>query len=84
MPAAGWCTSSIRRRRTSPSDNHTLGRAESVAGAYRARFKAHAETVALLARKLGWNYMAHRIDKPPQAALVALYADLSGGHRMAG
>jgi uncharacterized protein (DUF58 family) len=65
-------------------DNRTLGRAESVAGEYRARFKAHAETVALLARKLGWNYMAHRTDKPPQTALVALYADLSGGHRMAG
>jgi uncharacterized protein (DUF58 family) len=65
-------------------ENHTLGRAESVAEDYRARFKAHAETVALLARKLGWNYTAHRIDRPPQAALVALYADLSGGHRMAG
>jgi uncharacterized protein (DUF58 family) len=64
--------------------NHTLGRAESVASQYRARFKAHAETVALLARKLGWNYTAHRIDKPPLGALVALYADLSGGHRMAG
>lgn len=65
-------------------DNRTLGRAESVAGEYRARFKAHAEAVALLARKLGWNYMAHRTDRPPQTALVALYADLSGGHRMAG
>jgi uncharacterized protein (DUF58 family) len=64
--------------------NHTLGRAESVAGEYRARFRAHAETVALLARKLGWNYTSHRIDRPPQTALVALYADLSGGHRMAG
>lgn len=68
----------------SGAENHTLGRAESVADDYRARFKAHAETVALLARKLGWNYTAHRIDKSPQAALVALYADLSGGHRMAG
>jgi len=65
-------------------DNRTLGRAESVSGAYRARFKAHVETVALLARKLGWNYLAHRTDRPPQTALVALYADLSGGHRMAG
>ncbi len=66
------------------SENHTLGRAERVAEEYRGRFKAHAETVALMARKLGWNYTAHRIDRPPQAALVALYADLSGGHRMAG
>ncbi len=68
----------------SGSENHTLGRAESVAGEYRVRFKAHAEAVALLARKLGWNYTSHRIDRPPQAALVTLYADLSGGHRMAG
>ena len=65
-------------------ETHTLGRAESVANDYRARFKAHAEAVALLARKLGWNYTAHRTDRSPQAALVALYADLSGGHRMAG
>jgi hypothetical protein len=55
-----------------------------VAGEYRARFKAHTEAVALLARKLGWNCTAHRIDRSPQTALVALYADLSGGHRMAG
>ena len=56
----------------------TLGRAETVAGAYRARFKAHAETVALLASKLGWNYLAHRTDRSPQTALIALYAGMSG------
>ena len=56
----------------------TLGRAESVASAYRARFKAHAETVALLASKLGWNYLAHRTDRSPQTALIALYAGMSG------
>lgn len=61
-----------------------LGRAESVAGDYRARFKAHSEAIALLARKLGWNYLAHRTDRSPQTALVALYADLSGGKKMAG
>ena len=54
-----------------------LGRAESVAGEYRARFKAHAEAVAHLARRLGWNYLAHRTDRSPQTALVALYADLA-------
>jgi uncharacterized protein (DUF58 family) len=56
----------------------TLGRAESVASAYRQRFKAHAETVALLASKLGWNYLAHRTDRSPQTALIALYAGMSG------
>ena len=31
--------------------------------AYRARFAAHAETVAPLARRLGWTYLAHRTDQ---------------------
>jgi uncharacterized protein (DUF58 family) len=53
-----------------------------VAGEYRARFKAHSEAVALLARKLGWNYLAHRTDRSPQTAMVALYADLGGGQRL--
>ncbi len=67
---------------THGTDSHTLGRAESVAADYRTRFKAHREALTLLARKLGWAYMAHRTDRTPQTALVALYADLGGGHRM--
>lgn len=66
------------------TQTRVLGRAEAVADEYRARFKAHSETLALLARKLGWNYTSHRIDRPAQTALVALFADLSGGHRMVG
>jgi len=59
--------------------SETVGRAESVAAAYRAKFKAHAETVGALARRLGWSYIAHRTDKRPETALIALYADMSGG-----
>ena len=59
----------------------TLGRAETVADAYRKRFKAHAETVAALARKFRWHYLAHRTDRSPQTALIALYADMSGAER---
>ena len=59
----------------------TLGRAESVAQAYRARFKAQAETVALLAGQLGWSHLTHRTDRSPQTALVALYAEMSGAKR---
>ena len=59
----------------------TLGRAETVAEAYRARFKAHAQTVAQLGGSLGWSYLAHRTDKPPQTAMVALYAEMSGANR---
>jgi len=69
-----------RTRFEAPGEDlrETLGRAETVAPAYRARFKAHAETVALLAGKLGWSYLAHRTDRSPQTALVALYAEMSG------
>ena len=58
--------------------SETIGRAETVASAYRTRFKAHAETLGALARRLGWSYIAHRTDRPPQTALIALYADMSG------
>lgn len=58
--------------------SETVGRAETVAGAYRTRFKAHAEAVGLLARRLGWTHITHRTDRSPQTALVALYADMSG------
>jgi uncharacterized protein (DUF58 family) len=59
-------------------ETETLGRAENVRGAYRARFRAHGETLGALARRLGWGYLAHRTDKRPETALVALYTGLSG------
>jgi uncharacterized protein (DUF58 family) len=72
-----------RTRFEAPGEDlrETLGRAETVGPAYRARFKAHAETVALLGAKLGWSYLAHRTDRSAQTALVALYAEMSGGKR---
>jgi uncharacterized protein (DUF58 family) len=73
-----------RTRFEAPGDDlrETLGRAETIAPAYRARFKAHAEAIALLAGKLGWTYLAHRTDRPPQIALAALYAEMSGAHHV--
>jgi len=60
------------------SDSELFGRAESVQLAYRSRFRAHGEAVRGLARRLGWNYLAHRTDKRPETALIALYADIGG------
>jgi uncharacterized protein (DUF58 family) len=58
--------------------SEVFGRAESVQGEYRARFRAHSETLAALVGRLGWSYLAHRTDKRAETALVALYADLGG------
>jgi uncharacterized protein (DUF58 family) len=55
-----------------------FGRAESVQSAYRARFRAHTETLRDLSRRLGWSYLIHRTDKRPETALAALFADLGG------
>jgi uncharacterized protein (DUF58 family) len=55
-----------------------LGRAETVRGPYRARFQAHGEALREQARRMGWSYLAHRTDKRPETALVALYANLGG------
>jgi uncharacterized protein (DUF58 family) len=54
-------------------DNTLFGRAESVGGAYRARFRAHGEEVASAALKLGWTVTVHRTDHPPLGALIALH-----------
>ncbi len=61
-------------------ESEVLGRAESVAGDYAARFRAHGEALSALARRMGWSYLAHRTDRRPETALVALYTDLSGAH----
>ncbi len=60
-------------------EHEILGRAESVAAAYRARFKAHGEALASMASRFDWNIISHRTDRAPQTALIALYAQLSGG-----
>ena len=60
------------------TESEVIGRAETIAGAYRTRFMAHADAVGALARRLDWTYIAHRTDRSPQTALIALYADMSG------
>jgi len=59
-------------------ESEIVGRAEFVRDEYRARFQAQGEAVAGLARRLGWTCLVHRTDRPPETALVALFAALGG------
>lgn len=59
-------------------DSELFGRAETIRSPYRMRFRSHCEGVRSLARKLGWNYLAHRTDNRPETALIALYAEIGG------
>lgn len=56
----------------------TIGRAETLREAYLNRLAARREAVQGLARAVGWTAAFHRTDRPPQTALLALYAALSG------
>jgi uncharacterized protein (DUF58 family) len=69
-----------RTRFESPAGRQSeiFGRVETMQGAYRARFRAHAETLRDLSRRLGWGYLAHRTDRRPEIALVALFEALGG------
>ena len=61
--------------------DETVGRAETIRNAYRARFRAHAESVSRAARRFGWTYVSHRTDHSPNAALIGLYSEMSGATR---
>lgn len=54
-----------------------IRRVEAVREAYVGRLSAHREGLASIARAIGWDYVAHRTDRPPESALLALYVLLS-------
>jgi uncharacterized protein (DUF58 family) len=56
----------------------TVGRAETLRQAYLDRLAARRGALQALARAVGWTAAFHRTDRPPQTALLALYAALSG------
>ena len=44
---------------------------------YAERFKRQRDGIAEIARQLGWTFTVHRTDRPPQAALLALFMALA-------
>jgi uncharacterized protein (DUF58 family) len=69
-----------RTRFAGVEEPHTLtvGRAEDLREGYQAALSAHRAGLADLARRFGWSFATHRTDRPPQTALLALYAALAG------
>lgn len=58
-----------------------LARVEDIRQAYRARLTALQETLGDLCRRAGWTFGVHLTSRPPQTALLALYAALGGSTR---
>jgi uncharacterized protein (DUF58 family) len=62
-------------------DEIVISRVESIRGDYALRFRRHREGVAAIAANFGWTFTAHRTDRAPELALLALYGALSAGRR---
>jgi uncharacterized protein (DUF58 family) len=58
-------------------DRLVFGETGTVGMRYRARFAAHREALAEIARRFGWTFLVHRTDRPVESALLALFMALS-------
>jgi uncharacterized protein (DUF58 family) len=58
-------------------DDLLISRVEAVRAQYVGRLAAHREGLVAIARPAGWSFSAHRTDRPPHAALLALYMALA-------
>ncbi len=57
-------------------DRLTFGETGSLAETYRTKFSNHRNALSSLTQKIGWTFTAHRTDRPPQTALLALFTAL--------
>ncbi len=54
-------------------------RVEALRGDYQAALAAHVAGLTDIARQVGWTFLSHRTDRPPEASLLALFMAFSGG-----
>lgn len=60
------------------ADRLIIGRAERVRADYRRKLADHRAGVQRMVQRLGWSFSVHHTDAPATAALLALFAMLSG------
>ncbi len=54
-----------------------IGNVEVVRARYRARYRAHRETLARICTRQGWRFSAHRTDGSAEAGLLSVYQMLA-------
>ena len=54
-----------------------IPRVETIREAYLDRLSVQQDGLSALCRSAGWSWAVHRTDRPPQAALLGIYAALS-------
>jgi uncharacterized protein (DUF58 family) len=50
-----------------------IPRVEAVREDYQAALRNHVEGLRDIARQVGWTFLSHRTDRPPETALLALF-----------
>jgi len=77
-------TGRVRFEMPSHADTTMFGKVQNIRTNYRERYADHADAIGLLARRLGWHFLRHRTDKPPQTTLISLYGAIGGARAQRG
>jgi uncharacterized protein (DUF58 family) len=62
-------------------DRMIAGRAETLREDYQERLKRHRDDLIEVTRKLGWSFLIHHTDRPPEEAVLSLHSRLAGLER---
>jgi hypothetical protein len=54
------------------------GRAETLREDYQERLKRHRSDLVEVTRRLGWSFLVHHTDRPPEEAVLSLHSRLAG------
>ncbi len=71
----------VRFEGVEEADALLVSRVETIRDAYAGRFREHRAALQAMARAVGWSFSAHRTDRPPSLALLALHAALAPDRR---
>jgi uncharacterized protein (DUF58 family) len=74
----------IRFEGVEERDELLVSRVENIRDAYAGRFREHRSGLQAMAQAVGWSFSAHRTDRPPYLALLALHAALAPDRRRGG
>ena len=62
-------------------DRVIAGRAETLRERYQERLKRHRTDLAEMTRRLGWSFLVHHTDRPPEEAVLSVHSRLAGLER---
>jgi uncharacterized protein (DUF58 family) len=74
-------TGRVRFEGVEEGEEVLISRVERVRDEYAGRFRRHQDGLKAIAGAVGWGFAAHRTDRPPHLALLALYTALSADRR---